>query len=311
MNWHELFQDAVVKPLQWSGGVALLLFLLVWWREREAQSALPLALLGLAWVVCHLAVSRLSYLVPPKEAVDWLVPGAAMLVLLGTGGWLMPRRKIPLIALSALLIAVTVWLALRQLPWLMERGESAGRRTLWAVTGIAGVLMAFASAEWTARRVSPAALLCGMAVIALLAALGLWRMASPKPMITRPLAVAAMAAGAAVAAWLRRQTAVLTPGMAGWLSGGILVLFFYGCLSRVTAVPVWPLAAAVAGFPAAMLLVAIQRRLFLSGAALAWLAGTLLTGTAVFWLCDIDHKRVESAPVIPEATGADDTGAYD
>ena len=60
-----------------SGGAALLLFFLTWLREREAQSALPLAVLGFAWVVCHVMVFKLSYLVPPKEAVDWLVPGAA------------------------------------------------------------------------------------------------------------------------------------------------------------------------------------------------------------------------------------------
>ena len=311
MNWSELFQPAFRNPMQWSGGAALLLFLMAWWREREAGSALPLGLLGLAWVVCHVKVNALSYIVPPRDAVDWLVPGASVLLLAGVGAWLMPRRRISVMGLSALLITVAACLALRQLPWLMERGESAGQRLLWTGAGIAAVLAAFVSAEWTARRVSPAALLMGMAVIALLAALGLWRMASPERMVARPLAVAAMAAGAAAAAGLRRGTAILTPGMAGWMSGGILVLFFCGCLSRVSAVPVGPLAAAVAGVPASALLVWLHRRSFLSGTGLAWLAGALLTGTAIFWFCAADQRQLEATPLSVETTGADDTGAYD
>ena len=311
MNWHELTKLSLIEPTFWCGGGALLAFCLVWWREKEARTALPLALLGLAWALCHIRVSTLSYLVPPKEAVDWLVPGAEALGLAGLIAWLVRGRRIPTMALSALLMAVAAWLALRQLPWLMERGESAGQRLVWTIIGVTGVLAAFASAEWAARKVSPAALLAGLAIFALLSAFGLWRLASPERMIARPLAVAAMASGAAAAAWFRKRTAALTPGMAGWISGGILVLFICGCLSRVTAVPVWPLAAAVAGIPASTLLVWGHGRLFLEGRALAWLAGALLAGTLVFWLCAADRNRLETIPSSAEPTGADDTGAYD
>ncbi len=311
MNWHDLTKLSLIEPMFWCGGGATLLFCLAWWREKEAGTALPLALLGLAWALCHIRVSTLSYLVPPKEAVDWLVPGAEALGLIGLVAWLVRGRRIPIMALSALLMAVAAWLALRQLPWLMERSESAGQRLLWTAAGITGVLAAFVAAEWAARKISPAGLLIGLAVFALLAALGLWQMASPERMIARPLAVAAMAAGAAAAAWIRRRTAVLTPGMAGWMSGGILVMFICGCLSRVAAVPVWPLAAVVAGIPASAILVWSHGRLFIDGKPLAWFAGALLSGAAVFWLCAADRNRLEMAPVSAEATGADDTGAYD
>ncbi len=302
----------MTKPMAISGGVALLLFFLTWLREREPQSGLPLAVLGFAWVVCHLTVFKLSYLVPPKEAVDWLVPGAEALLLTGLGARLLRGRRIPvLVCCSALLIVATAWLALRQMPWLLDRGETAAQRFLWTGAGIAGVLAAFVAAESIALRVPPAAVLCGLAVFALLAGLGLWRMASPERIVARPLAVAAMTGGAALAALLRRRTAVLSPGMAGWISGGILILFFCGCLSRADAVPVWPMAAAAAGIPAAALLVAVHRRLFVSGAAPAWLAGAILSGTLILWLCSADQQRLEEVLSIPPATGADDTGAYD
>lgn len=312
MNWHELLQPSMVKPMLLSGGAALLLFSLTWWREREAQSALPLAVLGFGWVICHIMVFKLSYLVPPREAADWLVPGAEALLLTGLAMWLLRGTRISLlVCCSALLIAAAAWLALRQMPWLMDRGETAAQRLLWTGAGIGGVLAAFVAAERTALRVPPSAVLCGLAVFALLAGLGLWRMASPERIVARPLAVAAMTGGAALAALLRRRTAVLTPGMAGWISGGILILFFCGCLSRASAVPVWPMAAAAAGIPAAALLVAVHRRLFVSGAAPAWLAGVIFTGTVIFWLCSADQKRLESLPSAPPSTGADDTGAYD
>ena len=295
-----------------SGGAALLLFSLTWWREREAQSALPLAVLGFAWVVCHIMVFKLSYLVPPKEAVDWLVPGAGALLLTGLAAWLLRGRRIPvLVCCSALLIVAAAWLALRQMPWLLDRDETATQRFLWTGAGIAGVLAAFVAAECIALRVPPAAVLCGLALFALLAGLGLWRIASPDRIVARPLAVAAMTGGAALAALLRRRTAVLAPGMAGWISGGILILFFCGCLSRASAVPVWPMAAAAAGIPAAALLAAVHRRLFVSGTAPAWLAGVILSGTAILWLCSADQKQLEAVPSIPSSTGADDTGAYD
>lgn len=311
MNWHELLEPSVSKPLLWSGGVALLLFFLTWWRQRESETALPLAVLGLAWAVCHLKVFPLSYLVPPKEAVDWLVPGAAALFLTGLLGWLLHGRQTSLMVFSALLLSASAWLALRQLPWLMDRGESAEQRLLWTGAGIAGILAAFFAAENVSRRVSPAAVLCGLAMVALLGGLGLWRMASPERMIARPLAVAAMTTGAAFAALLRGRTAVLTPGMAGWIGGGVLLLFFGGCLSRVAAVPLWPMAAAAAALPAAALLAAIHRRLFVSGSAPAWMAGALFAGTVIFWLCSPDQKPLDTAPAFPATTGADDTGAYD
>ncbi len=311
MNWHELFQPSFFKPMLWSGGIALLLFVLAWWREREPRVALPLAMLGLVWVVCHVRVFTLSYLVPPKEAVDWLVPGAEALALLGLVAWWQRERHIPVAFLSALILTVATCLALRQLPWLLEHGESPAQRLIWTAAGCMGVLAAFVSAEWAARRVSPAAVLAGLAILSLLAGLGLWRMASPERMIARPFAVAAMAAGAAVAALLRSRTAVLTPGMAGWIGGGIIVVFSGGCLSRVAAVPVWPMAAAVAGIPAAALLVALHRRMFVSGIGMAWLGGMVLAGVAVFGLCAADQQRQEAVPVSPASTGADDTGAYD
>lgn len=311
MNWPELFQPSIFKPMLWSGGAALLLFLLTWWREREARSALPVAVLGLVWVVCHMKVYPLSYLVPPKEAVDWLVPGAEAMVLLGLVAWWQQKRNVPVAWLGALFVAAAAWLALRQWPWLLDRGESPAQRLLWSAAGVAGVLAAYVSAEWAARRVSPAAVLAGMAMLALVAGLGLWRMASPERMVARPLAVAALAAGATLAACLRRQTAVLTPGMAGWIGGGILVLFFCGCLSRATSVPVWPMAAAIAGMPVTVLLVATHRRRCLSGAGLAWLAGMAIAGTAVYWLCAANQQRQSMMPASPVSTGADDTGAYD
>ena len=311
MNWHEFFQLSFFKPMLWIGGAALPLFVIAWWRDREAGSALPLALLGLVWAVCHVKVYTLSYLLPPKEAVDWLVPGAEVLTLLGLVAWWLRERKIPVAFLSALIIAAAAWLALRQLPWLLHRGEAPAQRLIWTVAGCVGVLAAFLSAEWTASRVSPAAVLGGLAIFSLLAGLGLWSMASPERMIARPLAVTAMGAGAAVAALLRSRTAVLTPGMAGWIGGGILILFYCGCLSRVTSVPVWPMAAAVAGIPAATLLVALHRRLFFSGTGMAWLAGLLLSGAAVYWLCAADQQRQTGPQVSPASTAADDTGAYD
>lgn len=311
MNWPELFQPAFRNPMVWSGGAAFLLFLLVWWREREARSALPLALLGLVWVLCHMIVNKLSYLVPPKEAVDWLVPGAEAMVLLGLMAWWQQKRNIPVGWLSALFVAAAAWLALRQLPWLLDRGESPVQRLWWSVAGVAGVLAAFASAEWAARRLPPATVLGGLAMLALVAGLGLLRMAFPERMVARPLAVGALAAGAAVAACLRRQTAVLTPGMAGWIGGGILVLFSCACVTRAPSVPVWPMAAVMGGIPATVLLVTIHRRRCFSGAGLAWLTGLAIAGTAIYWLCAANQPRQTANPASPVSTGADDTGAYD
>ena len=88
-------------------------------------------------------------------------------------------------------------------------------------------------------------------------------------------------------------------------------MFICGCLSRVAAVPVWPLAAAVAGIPVSAILVWIHGRLFIDRKTLAWLAGALLSGAAVFWLCAADRNRLELVPASAEPTGADDTGAYD
>lgn len=294
-----------------SGAAALVLWLLVWCREREARSWLPLAVMTVAWIGCHLFVSPLGRQFPPKQPEDWLVYGSAAVFLLAVTAWRVRGRDIPVSALSALLMAGAAWLALRQLPYLLDRDESAEQRQLWMATGVAGLGVTFFSAERVARRVSPAALFAGMAVFAGLAALGLWRMASPEQMVARPLAAAAVALAGMVAALTRRKVAAVPRGAAGWFCGGVLLLFTFGCLSRAANVPVWPIVAAAAALPAAALLAQLHGRWFLTGHGLTFIAAMLLCGSLVLLLCARDQARLESAPPVLPTVGADDTGAYD
>src|SRR5688572_9553079 len=121
MDWHDFLQRAYWMPAAKCGGWALLLFLPVWWRERRESSSWPLSATGAACIPCHLAVSFFSFLIPPKQAVDWLMTGsegvtvAALLSLWKR--W--PSPAIRAIAVAALMTAS--WLALRQMPFLLER----------------------------------------------------------------------------------------------------------------------------------------------------------------------------------------------
>jgi hypothetical protein len=197
------------------------------------------------------------------------------------------------------------------MPYLFDRGESAWQRSLWTAAAIAGLLVAFVAAEWMARRVSPAALMTGLAIFALLAALGLWRLASPERTIARPAAAASVALAGAVAALWHRRTAAIPHGVAGWFAGGVALMLLMGCLSRAADVPVWPMAAGVASVPVAALLLCLHARLFLSGHGMAFIAAMLLAGTAVFGTCAWDALRSRGISGATEPTGADDSGAYE
>ncbi|HWB02255.1 MAG TPA: hypothetical protein VG796_04470 [Verrucomicrobiales bacterium] len=308
MNWHDLLQSAYWQPMAQCGAGAFFLFLLVWWQRRNDSSAWPLVAGGAAWMACHVVVSTFSYQIPPKQPVDWLMPGSIELTLTALlASWKKWPGPVVMVLAGASLLAVT-WLALRQMPFLLERKETPVERHFYIAAGIGGVFLTFLGAEWVARKISPAALMAGLAVFAFLTALSLWRMISPQNMVARPLAAAALCAGAALAACLRFRIAVVTPGVAGWLSGGILVFFAFGCLSRAANVPLAPMGAAAAALPAAALFVLIYRVLFSTGHGLAFLAAMLFSGTAVFaW-----SNRAEEKPApVPVETGADDTGAYD
>lgn len=311
MDLMDLFQPAVVKPMALSGCVALLLMLLAWWRESTARTSWPLAALGIAWVACHFAVNRLSYTFPPRMGVNWLVFGSAALVLLALAArWV----KIPRPAVgnaSGCILLVVCWLVLGHRGFLLHPDETSAQRTMWTAAGSTAMVITFFSAEWAARKVPPAGLLAGIAIFTAMTALGLRRMAFPDRIVVLPLAAAAAAAGAALAASLRPRAAVLTDGWAGWFCGSVYIVFVEGCLSRASNVPLWPMAGAAAGVPAAALLLALFRQVFHGGQGIAVIAALMLSGTGLFWLCARDQVRIEETPAAPQATGADDTGAYD
>gem|GEM_PF-5009981 len=313
MNVNELLQPAFLDPVWQCGAIALVLWWAVWWREQVARSALPLAVMALAWAACHLAVNRHSYQFPPKPPEDWLVFGAAGLFVLALVAWWCgeKERKIPVGIISALVLAAMTWLALRHMPYLLDRNETPADRNLWTAAGIAGVLVTFLAAEWAARRVSAPALFAGLAIMAALAGLSLWRMDSPDRTAARPLAAAAVAAAGVIAALCHRSKAAVPRGLAGWFAGGVLLLLILGCLSRAANVPVWPMAAAAGVMPAAVLVLWVHGRLFLTGHGLTFIAAMLLAGTALYFVCACDAERIESAVPVTESTGADDTGAYD
>jgi hypothetical protein len=308
MNWHDLLQPACWQPMAKCGAGAFLLFLLVWWREYREPSSWPLVAAGVAWMACHFAVSFFAWQIPPKQPVDWLMPGSAELTLTATlASWKRWPGPVVMVLTAASLLAVT-WLALRQMPFLLDRKETPVQHHFYIAAGLFGVFLTFLAVEWVAPRIPPAALLAGLTIFALLTALSLWRMISPENMIARQLAAAALCAGAALAACLRMRVSVVTPGMAGWLSGGILILFIFGCLSRAANVPLAPMAAAATALPAAALFVLLFRTLFAAGHGLAFLAAMLLAGTAIFAWSNREEQKLASTPV---ETGADDTGAYD
>jgi hypothetical protein len=259
-------------------------------------------------MACHLVVSLFSYLIPPRQAVDWLMAGSAELTLTALlASW--KRWPGPVVMIfSAVTLLAAGWLALRQLPFLLVRNEPPVQRELSIVAGLAGLLAVFCTAELSARKVTAAALLGGLSVFALLLAVSLWRMVSPPNEIARTLAAAAVCAGAAVAALVRYRHAVIAPGMAGWLGGGIVVYFAFGCLTRAADVPLQPLGAAAGALPAAAILAMVFRRVFAAGQSVAFLAAMVLAGTGVFAL---SPPKEEKAPAKPVETGADDTGAYD
>src|SRR4051812_38241517 len=120
MNWQELLQTAYWHPALKCGSGALLVFLLVWWRDRRA-AAWPVAATGAVWMACHLVVSLFSYLIPPKQAVDWLMAGSAELTLTALlASW--KRWPGPVVMIfSGVTMLAAGWLALRQLPFLLVR----------------------------------------------------------------------------------------------------------------------------------------------------------------------------------------------
>jgi hypothetical protein len=314
MEISELMRKAFLIPAGQCAGLGLVLFLAVWWRERQG-GRLALVLLGLAWAVCHLRVNANSYLFPPKESADWLVFGGLGLALLAALIWIARRGGGALTIAAALLLLVVSWLALHKLSWLLDRTESSAQREAWTAGFIAAVLGSFAAAEFAARKTSAAATAAGLALFAACCGMALWQLAMPERIPARLFAAAGLAAGAAGAAWLAcllrpRQGMTLPSGMAGWIAGGMVLLLILGCLSRAAGVPIQPVIAAVVTLPLAALVLLAAGRSPARGAAL-FLAVTLAGGGTAVWLASRDH----SLPAVPvqhaAPTGADDTGAYE
>jgi len=314
MEISDLMRKALLLPAAQCAGLGLGLFLAVWWRDRRV-AGYPLLLLGLAWAVGHLLVNPNSYLFPPKESADWLVFGGLALALLAAVAWIARRGDAGLTVIAALLLAVTAWLALQKLSWLLDRTESSSQREAWTAGFIAAVLVVFAAAEFAARKIPAAAAAAGLAVFAAGSGLALWQLAMPERITARLFAAAGLAAGVASAAWLAcllrpRAGLTLPPGLAGWIAGGSVLLFILGCLSRAAGVPLEPMVATVAGLPLAALLRAAFARSPDRGVYL-WIAVVALAGGTAVWMA----ARDQAAPAAPAEssapTGADDTGAYE
>ncbi len=313
MKFSELMQSAYLIPAARGAGIGLVLFLAVWWRERRSGGFALLAL-GLAWVLCHLVVNANSYLFPPKETADWLVFASLGLVPVAVVAWLRQRGECVAAVCAAVLLGAAAWLALHKLSWLLERGESGMQRQLWTAGIVAAVLTAFAAGEAAARKVPAGAMAGALAAFAGLGAFSLLHMAMPERITARLLAVAGLAAGLAVACVVlhlrRRPLGQLPTGMAGWLAGGVVLLFILGCLSRASGVPLLPMAAAGLALPLAVVVLYTGNRL-LGGSGRIFSAALVLAGAVLVWLAMKDVNRPVAAPAATAPTGADDTGAYD
>lgn len=312
MNVQDLLQPVYLKPAAVCGTVALLTFGLAWWLRDGARRGFPLAATALSWIACHVLVNTMSYLWPVRQGIDWFVFASGVLVIVALiGSWKRLSAGV-MTGVAGVLALAAFWLAMRQMPYLLERGEPPFQRLWLSLAGAAGVAGAFASAEWIARRTSPAAILAGQALLALGLALGLFRMGSGERLVALPLATGAAAAGAFVATVIFRRRAVAMAGAAGWMAAGLVTLFLWGCLSRATQVPVVPMAAVLVIYPSAALAAAAFGRLFLDGRGLAAAGVLFAAGAGILALCP--PPEPPSAPLpsaAPAATGADDTGAYD
>jgi hypothetical protein len=312
MNVQDLLQPVYVKPAAVCGTVALLTFGLAWWLRDGTRRGFLLAAAALSWIACHVLVNTMSYLWPVRQGIDWFVFASGMLVIVTLiGSWKRMSGGV-MTGVAGVLALAAFWLAMRQMPYLLERGEPSFQRLWLSFAGAAGVACAFASAEWIARRTSPAAILAGQALFALGLSLGLFRMGSGERLVALPLATGAAAAGAFVAAVIFRRRAGDMAGAAGWMAAGLVTLFLWGCLSRATQVPVVPMAAVLVIYPAAALAAAAFGRLFLGGRGLAAAGVLFAAGAGILALCP--PSEPPSAPLpsaAPAATGADDTGAYD
>ncbi len=315
MEFGELFRKAYLLPAAGAAGLSLVLFLIAWRHERR-DAGYSLLLLGLVWVAGHLLVDANSYLFPPKESANWMVFGAAGLALAAGVSWIMKRGDSALTIVAALLLAVAAWLALQKLPWLLDRAETSAQREAWSAGFIAAVLVSFAAAEFAARRVPAVAVAAGLAVFADLSGLTLWQLAMPEPVTARLFAVAGLAAGAVVAAWLccamRARPGMMLPrGMAGWIAGGSVLLFILGCLSRAGGIPMEPLTAAAAGLPLAAVVALAAARLRPGSAGPIFVAVAGMCGAGMVWLAAREVSRPAPAAEESAPTGADDTGAYE
>lgn len=313
MKFSELMQSAYLNPAACGAGLGLGLFLAVWWQARRS-GGFALLMLGLAWVLCHLVVNGNSYLFPPKESADWLVFASSGLVPVAVVSWLRQRGEGVAAVCAAVLLGAAAWLALHKLSWLLERGESAWQRQLWTAGIVAAVLAAFAAGEAAARKAPAGAVTGALAAFAALGAFSLLQMAMPERITARLFAVAGLAAGVTAPALVlqlrRRPVGTLPPGMAGWMAGGVVLLFILGCLSRASGVPLLPMAAAGMALPLAVVVLYTGHRL-LGGSGRIFSAALVLAGAALVWLAMKDVNRPAATPAATAPTGADDTGAYD
>lgn len=311
MHLSELLQPFFLKRAAACLGIGFLLFASVWKLGGNRRGPLTLAALGGAWIACHLVMSILSVIFPPKEASDWLLAGSGAVVLVA-GLFVFHQSNFKLMAVAAaVLLAVTLWLMLGKIPYLLAPNESLAERQQWTLLGIAAVLLVFASAEWLAHGLPAASVWKSMAVFAAAAGLSLWKLDSQSRMVMLPLALALMACGAALASLLLRSRAVIPPGLAGWFAGGIVVLFIRAALSRAESVPLVSVGVAVAAMPAAALLVSVWRRVRLGDSGLAAIGAVVMTSAGIFWSASAKQQHVQTQPAPSISTGADDTGAYE
>jgi hypothetical protein len=308
----ELMPSPYIIPAAGGAVLGLALFLGLWWRERRG-GGFALLMVGLAWGLCHLIVNPNSYAFRPGDSADWLVFGGLALVPVAGVAWVRGRGTGVAAVVAGLVLAVVSWLALQKFRWFLERGETPRELWLWTSGIISAVLAAFGAAEAAARRVPAIIMMASLAIFTALAAVAMVQLTMPERTTARLLAVTGLAGGAAVAGlvhhWRRQAPGLLSPGVAGWLAGGTVLLFVLACLSRVPGVPLLPMGIAAAALPAAALLVYTCGRI-LGGSSPVFLAVLLVSGAAVAWFSGQDRAQLAETSA-PAATGADDTGAYD